>query len=257
MGGALVAGILAAKIVKPGQISVSDIDGKRRASLKRSLGVRVAKENSVAVRNADVVVLCVKPQQINGVLDDLKTGLDPRTLVISVAAGVRTERIERVLGKIPVIRVMPNTPALLRAGAMAFSLGRHARIKHERMAKTLLSALGTVWKVPEVQLDAVTALSGSGPAYVFYLTECLTAAGVSLGLPLILAEGLARQTVYGAGRMLNETSTPAAELRRRVTSPGGTTEAALQVLLKKNLTGIVREALTVARRRSQELSAGQ
>jgi pyrroline-5-carboxylate reductase len=137
-------------------------------------------------------------------LEELAGHVAPRTLVISVAAGVRAERIETILGKVPVIRVMPNTPALLRAGALVFSLGRHAKRRHEGMAKKILSALGRVWKAPETQMDAVTALSGSGPAYVFYLAECLASAGVSLGLAPPMAEALARQTVYGAGRMLAE-----------------------------------------------------
>ncbi len=257
MGGALVAGLLSAKVLKPAHITVTDLDGARLAALKKKFGVRTEKSNRAAAQNAGVVVLCVKPQQMAGVLDDLAGTVGPKTLVISVAAGVRAERIEKVLGKIPVIRVMPNTPALLRAGALVFSLGRHAKPRHEAVAKKILSALGRVWIVPETQMDAVTALSGSGPAYVFYLAECLAAAGVSLGLAPAMAESLARQTVYGAGRMLAETAETAGELRRRVTSPGGTTEAALNVLAGLDLMGTFKKALTAASHRSKELSGAK
>ncbi len=254
MGGALVRGLLSAKILRAPRMSVTDLDAGRRTALKK-FGVRAGADNRAAVRNADVIVLCVKPQQMPGLLAEL-AGVVKRALVISIAAGVRTERIEKALGKVPVIRVMPNTPALLRAGALVYASGRYAGRRHETTARKILSALGLVWKVSEPQMDAVTALSGSGPAYVFYLAECLAAAGTVLGLAPDLAEALARQTVYGAGRMLAETSEPAAELRRRVTSPGGTTEAALRVLIRGGLGGIFRKALTAARQRSRALSAG-
>lgn len=256
MGSALVAGLLAAKVTTPNRLSVADVDSERLSVLKKKFGVRTEKDNRLAVHGAEGVVLCVKPQQMAPVLEELAGHLVPRTLIISVAAGVRIDRIEKFSGKAPVVRVMPNTPALLRAGALVYSLGRYATPRHEATAKKILSALGRVWKVPETQMDAVTALSGSGPAYVFYLAECLTSAGVGLGLPPLLAEALARQTLFGAGRMLAETDEPAGNLRRRVTSPGGTTEAALKILFKKDLSGIFKQALTAACRRSKELSAG-
>lgn len=256
MGSALISGLLAAKISAPNQIVVSDVDSGRLSTFKKKFGVRTEKDNRIAVQGAEGVVLCVKPQQMVPVLEELAGHLTPRTWVISVAAGVRIDRIEKILGKVPVVRVMPNTPALLRAGALVYSLGRHVTPRQETTAKRILSALGRVWKAPETQMDAVTALSGSGPAYVFFLAECLTSAGVTLGLTPTLAEDLARQTLYGAGRMLAETGESAGDLRRRVTSPGGTTEAALKILMKKNLSGIMNQALTAACRRSKELSAG-
>jgi pyrroline-5-carboxylate reductase len=255
MGTALTGGILAAKIVRPSHVTVTDVNMAQSQALKKKFGTRIGKDNRAAVSNADVIALCVKPQHMGGVLEELAGHLGRQCLVISVAAGVQTDRIEKVLGKVPVIRVMPNTPALLRAGALGFSLGRHAKPRHEAVAKKILSALGRVWKVPETHMDAVTALSGSGPAYVFYLAECLAQAGISLGLPPGLAEGLARQTVYGAGRMLDETEESAGELRRRVTSPGGTTAAALAVLVRGDVAGTFKKAVTAASRRSKELSA--
>lgn len=257
MGGAMVAGLLSGKVLRATQVTIADVDAARRGALQKKFGVRTEKNNRAAAQDADVLALCVKPQQMAPVLAELAGHVGPKTWVISVAAGVRTESIERVLGKVPVVRVMPNTPALLRAGALVFSLGRYAGPRHEAVTKKLLTSLGRVWKVREDQMDAVTALSGSGPAYVFYLAECLASSGTKVGLDPAMAEALARQTVYGAGRMLAETVEPAAELRRRVTSPGGTTEAALKVLIESGLAKTFERALLAARQRSQELSAGQ
>jgi pyrroline-5-carboxylate reductase len=149
---------------------------------------------------------------------------------------------------------MPNTPALYGAGAMAYCLGRRATRAHEKAAVKILSAAGRVWKLPEDQLDAVTALSGSGPAYVFRLAEAMSAAGAALGLPAETSAALARQTVYGAGLMLQSSPETAATLRERVTSPGGTTAAALAVLDEAGIMNIFERALSAACRRSRELS---
>jgi pyrroline-5-carboxylate reductase len=157
-------------------------------------------------------------------------------------------------GNIPIIRVMPNTPALVRAGAIVYCAGRSVKPAHEETARRILASVGKAWKVDEVHMDAVTALSGSGPAYVFYLVEAMSAAGAALGLPAELAEALARQTVYGSGLLLKESRDGAEELRRRVTSPGGTTEAAVRVLEEAGTRGIFERALSAASRRSRELS---
>jgi pyrroline-5-carboxylate reductase len=254
MGTAFVAGLLAAKAVTASQIHITDVRPDNLRSLKKRFKVGVGEDNRTAVHSADVVVLCVKPQQMGAVLDEIKESISSRTLVISIAAGITSAYIENCLRETPVIRVMPNTPALLRAGALVYALGRRAKPVHEKLAVGILSSVGQVWRAEENQMDAVTALSGSGPAYVFLLAECLSDAGKTLGLPGPLAESLARQTIYGAGRMLAETSDPASTLRERVTSPGGTTAAALKVLDDKNLRQIFKDALSAARRRSQELS---
>lgn len=254
MGGALVGGLLAARVMKPGEIAISEPDAARRRSLAKKFGVKTLADNGAAAAQSQTVALAVKPQQMAGVLSELAGRVGPKHLLISVAAGVRTDAIEAAVGPVPVVRVMPNTPALLRAGAMVYALGARAKAKDEAAAKKILAALGPVWKAEESWMDAVTALSGSGPAYVFRLSEAMAAAGAALGLPATLAEALARQTVYGAGRMLAETAEPAAELRRKVTSPGGTTEAALKALEAGDFEGLFRKALGAARRRSEELS---
>jgi pyrroline-5-carboxylate reductase len=258
MGGALAAGLVSTKTLTPSAVVIADKDLARLAALKKTLGVRTTGDNHDAVADADVVLLCVKPQQMADVLAELRGRLTVRQTVISVAAGIRSRTIETSLGgrgvTIPVVRVMPNTPALERAGAMVYALGRAAGPTQDRLARTLLTPLGRIWRVDERLMDAVTALSGSGPAYVFFLAECLAAAGRTVGLPRELAEALARQTVYGAGVLLDRRPLPAGELRRQVTSPGGTTEAALRVLNEAALPKIFERALDAARRRSQELS---
>lgn len=255
MGEALAAGLLASGRLKPAGIVVTDVRPERRSELKRRYRVAAVADNREAVRGARAIVLCVKPQQMADVLAELRGTVGPRQLVVSIAAGIRIDFIEKGLdGDVPVIRVMPNTPALLRAGALAYCSGRRAKKAHEALAASLLSAAGRVWKVREDQMDAVTALSGSGPAYVFHLAEAMAAAGAKLGLPAGLAEALARRTAYGAGLMLEKSAEPAGELRRKVTSPGGTTEAALRTLEEAGFMTIFERALSAACRRSRELS---
>jgi len=257
MGRALIGGWIRAKQVRAGDLHVAEPDPVRAGGLKKDFKVRTFADNRAAVENVSVVLLAVKPQVMAGVLDGLRGAVTPRQLVLSVAAGVRLETLEAALGVgVPVVRVMPNTPALAGAGAMVYCLGRSATAAHERTAKKLLSAVGSVWKAPEDLMDAVTALSGSGPAYVFRLAEDLAAAGVFLGLPDDLAAALARQTVYGAGLLLRDSPESAATLRERVTSPGGTTAAALAVLAESGWSDVLQRALSAACRRSRELSEG-
>lgn len=257
MGRALIGGWIRAKQVRPGDLRVAEPDPGRAGGLKKDFKVRTFADNRSAVKGVSVVLLAVKPQVMAGVLAGLRGAVTPRQLVLSVAAGVRLETLEAALGAgVPVVRVMPNTPALAGAGAVVYCLGRSATAAHERTAKKLLSAVGSVWKAPEDLMDAVTALSGSGPAYVFRLAEDLAAAGIFLGLPADLAEALARQTVYGAGLLLRESLESPAVLRERVTSPGGTTAAALSVLAEGGWSDIFQRALSAACRRSRELSEG-
>jgi pyrroline-5-carboxylate reductase len=257
MGRALIGGWIRAKQARAGDLRVAEPDPARAGKLKKEFKVRTFTDNRAAVEGVSVILIAVKPQVMPQVLAGLKGAVTPRQLVLSVAAGVRLEVLEAALGSdVPVVRVMPNTPALTGAGAMVYCLGRRVTASHERTARKLLSAVGSVWKVPENLMDAVTALSGSGPAYVFRLAEDLAAAGIFLGLPPDFAEALARQTVYGAGLLLRESLESAAVLRERVTSPGGTTAAALAVLTEGGWSDIFQRALSAACRRSRELSEG-
>jgi pyrroline-5-carboxylate reductase len=253
MGGALVKGWLASRGASPRRITVADKDPKRLSAL-RPLGIKTTRDVRNAAAGAGVILLCVKPRQMDELLGELKGVVTARQLVVSIAAGLKTDFFEKRLGRVPVVRVMPNTPALYRSGASVYCLGRFARSGHGRKAEAIFASVGDVWKARESQMDAVTALSGSGPAYVFYLAECLIQAGQAAGLSAAMARSLARQTIFGAGMMLECAPEDAAELRRRVTSPGGTTEAALKVLMKAGLNKIFGKALAAASRRSRELS---
>jgi len=256
MAEALIRGLLVNQVASPQQIIATDVRPDRLAALQKQFGIRIESDNAQAARAADLIVLAVKPQQMSAVLATLRPG--PQTLIISIAAGITTTRIEQELGgSIRVIRVMPNTPALVGAGAAAVCAGRFALPEDSLAAETLLRAVGIVVTVEERLLDAVTALSGSGPAYIFLVTEALIKAGIEAGLPPEVARRLTIQTVFGSALLLRESSEDAAELRRKVTSPGGTTEAAIRVMVARNLPEIFQEAVAAAAQRGRELSGAK
>ncbi len=255
MGEALIQGLLTAKRAAPSQIIATDVRPERLESLAKTFGIRTMDDNVKAVADADIVLLAVKPQQMSAVLAPLKSATSDRRLFISIAAGVTTARIEGELGgKARVVRVMPNTPALVGAGAAALVKGAYATDDDLATAESILGAVGITVRVAERLIDAVTALSGSGPAYVFYVTEAMIKAGVGAGLDEALAKKLAIQTVYGAAKLLAESGEEPESLRRKVTSLGGTTEAALKVMSDRKLAEIFAEAIQAAEQRSRELS---
>lgn len=255
MGEALVRGLLSTKAVSPSRIIMTDVRAERREFFAKTFGVRALNDNAEAVKAADIVLLAVKPQQMGEVLAGCKPAMSASKLVVSIAAGVTTGRIERALGgKTRVVRVMPNTPAIVGAGAAALAKGVHATDDDLATAESILGAVGISVRVEEKFIDAVTALSGSGPAYVFYVTEAMIKAGVAAGLEEALAKKLAIQTVYGAGKLLVESGEEPESLRRKVTSPGGTSEAALQVMSERKLEEIFAESIKAAEKRSRELS---
>ena len=257
MGGALAAGALEAGAIRADRVTVFDPDP---AALRRAarLKFKKAATETDAVRAADIVFLCVKPQQMDDTLVRI-SGVAPserqKRCFVSIAAGVPIGRLQdRLGGGVPVIRVMPNTPALLRKGASALSRGASAKAAHEKMVREVIEAVGDVVAVEERFMDAVTAVSGSGPAYVFYLAEAMTAAAESLGIDADVAARLVRQTIFGAGAMLHEREESALELRQQVTSPGGTTAAAIGRLDEKACRAALVEAIRAAAARSAELS---
>lgn len=226
----------------------------RAAEVAATHGVTALTPEAAAAR-ASVIVVAVKPQDVRATLSQVSDSIRPDTLVISVAAGVSTAVLERNLPRgCPVVRVMPNTPALVGQGMSAISPGAHCSPQHVARAKALLAATGEVIEVPEYQQDAVTAVSGSGPAYVFYLVDAMAEAGVLLGLPRAVSTQLAVQTLVGAGAMLKETGTHPAVLREQVSSPAGTTIAALHALDVHGVRAAVVEAMIAARDRSAELA---
>ena len=241
-------------VLKENEIAVADAMPNRAATYANAFNA-VAYSNKDAVDFADIVILAVKPKDMSEVLKDIGSKITHGKLLISIAAGITTKRIEQELGGEPrVVRVMPNTPAMIGDGAAVLSKGTHASVQDLDMAEELLKPICLTLRVEENQLDAVTALSGSGPAYVFLIAEAMTQAGMAAGLSEEVASKLTIQTIYGAGRMLKESGEAPAVLRKNVTSPGGTTEAALKVMSERNLMEVFTEAVKAAEKRSRALS---
>ena len=256
MGETLLSGLLRAGR-SPADLVVAERRPDRAAELRAKYGVEVI-GNVEAVEKADTVVLVVKPQDMGAVVDEIAGSVKPGALVVSLAAGITTEFLEqRLPAGTPVVRVMPNTPALVDQGMAAISPGAHCDDEHLAHAESLLSAVGKVVQVAEKHQDAVTAISGSGPAYIFYVTAAMIEAGVFLGLPRTTATELVVQTLYGAATMLRETGDHPSVLRENVTSPGGTTVAALRTLDDHKVRAAFISALEAARDRSHELASGQ
>jgi pyrroline-5-carboxylate reductase len=256
MGGALIRGLIARGLA-PQMISVAEAVQLRRIQLADEFGVRVTADGREAVDGADVVVLAVKPQDMAATTQRLADVLAQRKpLVLSIAAGIRKADIAGWCGPdVPVVRAMPNRPALNSAGASAIYAGPELGAAHRKLAEDVLGAVGTtVWVGEESLLDVVTALSGSGPAYFFLLAELMTDAAVKLGLERDAALELAIQTLYGSGRMARESDGDLARLRAEVTSKGGTTEAALRSFESAKLRGIVAAALAAATERGREMA---
>lgn len=252
MGEALVGGLLDAGW-DVDAIAVAEVDPDRRRALEeRFPGLRVAPSPAWAVADAEIVVVAVKPADAPGALEQSLPSLGAGTLVVSIAAGVRIATIEAAAPGRPVVRAMPNTPAVVRRGATAISAGTHATEADVATAERVLAAVGIVVRVPEAHLDAVTGLSGSGPAYVFLVAEALTDAGVLAGLPRDVADALTRETLLGAATLLAEGESPE-RLRAAVTSPGGTTAAGLHVLESLGVRAAVADAVLAAAARSREL----
>ena len=256
MARSLVGGLIADG-VPAAQLQVAEPDAARRAALERDFGIRVTADNAAAATAARVVVLAVKPQAMPGVARELARPLAGRAaLALSIAAGIRSTDLARWLGDgVPIVRAMPNTPALLGCGATVLCAGPAARTAHRELAESILRAVGSVhWVEDEAHMDTVTALSGSGPAYFFLLAEAMADAAAELDMPPELARLLAIETALGAARMAIESDADIAALRQRVTSPGGTTEAAVEALEAGGFRALVTSALRRAQARSRELA---
>jgi pyrroline-5-carboxylate reductase len=255
MGETLASGFLRYLAPSP-EVVIVEKRPERAEELRRLHGVEVAGAVD-AVTGADVVVLVVKPQDTPALLDEIGASVAPGTLVISIAAGILTATIEaRVPAGVDVVRAMPNTPARVDRGVTGISAGAACSAEGLRLAERLLESVGTVIEVPESLQDAVTAVSGSGPAYVFFLAEAMTAAAQDLGLDAETATRMVNHTILGAATLLESSGEPAEVLRRNVTSPNGTTAAAIGTLEQLGVHQSVVAAITAARDRSRDLSAG-
>lgn len=255
MGEALIRGLIGAGVVQAGDILIREQDRERAAELRKSCRVRSAESAAALAEKADVLFLAVKPRQVEAVLEEIGPLLDRSRLLISVAAGISLSRIESHLASSPrLVRAMPNTPALVGEGATAISCGRLVTAADRRFLKKVFGAVGRVVEVGEDLMDAVTGLSGSGPAYVFTMIEALADGGVQAGLPRGTALELAAQTVLGAARMVLETGRHPSLLRDQVASPGGTTIQGIAALEALGFRSAVMTAVEAAADRSRELS---
>lgn len=254
MAASLIGG-LRAKGLEAAQIRASDPGEDTRAKVSAEHGIDTFADNAQAIDGVDVIVLAVKPQAMKAVCEAIRPSLQSNQLVVSIAAGITCASMTTWLGEQPIVRCMPNTPALLRQGVSGLYATSEVTAEQRQQAEELLSAVGiALWLNHEQQLDAVTAVSGSGPAYFFLLIEAMTAAGVKLGLPKEIAEQLTVQTALGAAHMAVSSDVDAAELRRRVTSPNGTTEAAIKSFQTNGFEALVETALGAAAHRSAEMA---
>jgi pyrroline-5-carboxylate reductase len=254
MAEALLKGLLRAHVAAPEEIICADRRTERGPELTHKYGVRFTNDNLAATRESAIVVLSVKPQAMNKLLQEIKPALDQSKLVISIAAGVPIAAIERQVGHgVRIIRTMPNMPALVGAGATALSPGEHATEADLAQARALFEAVGMAVVVDEPLLDAVTGLSGSGPAYIFLIIEALADGGVKAGLARDQAQELAAQTVLGSAKLLIETGEHPGRLKDQVTSPGGTAIAGLHTLEAGGLRTTLMDAVESATQRSREL----
>src|SRR3954451_22990390 len=256
MGETLLSGLIRAGR-RPEALVIGEKRRDRGHEMQERYGVG-AVSNVEAAQKADTLVLVVKPQDMGDVLDEIAPHVRPGQLVVSLAAGITTGFIEARLPEgIAVVRVMPNTPALVDEGMAAISRGSHCDESHLEEAESLMAATGRVIRVPERQQDAVTAISGSGPAYIFFVVESMIEAGVHLGLPRGIASELVVQTVVGSAKLLRETGEHPTVLREQVTSPGGTTAAAIRQLEDHKVRAAFLGAMEAARDRSRALAEGR
>jgi len=254
MGNVLISGILSHNLMPADKITVSDVAKDRLEDIKKTYGVRGTADNKKIVKDADIVILAVKPQIMAAVLKEIARAINKSKLIISIAAGISTQYIEGLLKKeARVIRVMPNTPALIGEGAAAITSGSHATDEDFAITRYIFEAVGITVSVTEDLMDAVTGLSGSGPAYGFVIIDALADAGVNMGLSRDIALKLAAQTLLGAAKLCLKGDKHPAELRDMVTSPGGTTIAGLKALEEGKLRATLIAAVEAATLRGKEL----
>ncbi len=254
MATALAKGWLAAGLLTPERCKASDPYPEAREKFQRATGSPAGADNRAVVRGSDVLILAVKPQSMPALLEEVRCEINEKHLIVSIAAGLSIAKLTEMLhGSYRIVRVMPNTPCLIGASATGFAAGPAASTDDAALVERLFNAVGTAFAVPENLLDAVTGLSGSGPAFVYVMIESLSDGGVRMGLPRDVATALAVQTVLGAARMVQETNQHTSMLKDAVASPGGTTIAGLHALEKAGFRAAVMDAVEAATRRSTEL----
>lgn len=261
IGGGNMASSLIGGLISNGypsdKITVSDLDAEKLARLNAQFNINTEQDSEVLANAVEIIVLAVKPQHMQSVAQQISPAVqEKRPLIVSIAAGIREASLENWLGgNLAIVRCMPNTPALVKTGATGLHANNHVSDEQKNTTESVLRSVGiTVWVETEQELDTVTALSGSGPAYFFLVMEALEQAAIDAGLDQKTARLLTQETAIGAAKMALASSESAATLRQHVTSPGGTTEAALGVMEKQGLRGIFHDAVVAAKQRSEELS---
>ncbi len=254
MAEALAKGIINASLSSVDKIIASDVDKKRCQILEKDTGIKTTQENKKITSESDIIILAVKPNIIGSILKELKNDITPKHLVVSIAAGIPLDFIESALNKgCRVVRVMPNTPCLVGETAAGYALGKAATRDDGKLVGEILNAVGKSYLLEEKHLDAVTGLSGSGPAFVYTVIEALSDGGVKMGLPRDISTKLAAQTVFGSAKMVLESGMHTGELRDFVTSPGGTTIAGLHALEKGSIRNALIDAVETATKKSKRL----
>jgi len=254
MGEAVLAAILDRKLARTEEIILSDVNEARRRHLIEKYGVLTTADNRLIAKSGDIIVLAIKPQTLEGVMAELRGSLKETQLVVSIIAGAAIDALRRGLGHNRIVRVMPNTPARIGEGISVWTATPEVTQKQKEQAGEIIRVMGEeIYVNDEKYLDMATAVSGSGPAYFFFFVEALTAAAVDIGLPDAIAKRLVLQTMLGSGHLLQKSEGTAAELRKMVTSPGGTTEAAINTLEQADFKAMVKKAVEAAHRRAREL----
>jgi len=253
MAEAIMYGVTKSDLYKPQDIIASDINPNRLVQIASELEIHTVQNNDEVMEKAQIIILSIKPQHFQSVLDKLQVKPDSSKIVISIAAGISIAFLEKKLGQIPVIRVMPNTPALVGAGMTALSKGQYASEEQLKIAEEIFKSVGKTVLIDEGLIDAVTGLSGSGPAYVYQFIEALADGGVQVGIPRKTAYVLAAQTVIGAGLMVLKTGIHPGELKDMVTSPGGAAIRAVNVLEKSGFRATVMDAVEASYLKSRQL----
>ncbi|MEK6764651.1 MAG: pyrroline-5-carboxylate reductase [Planctomycetota bacterium] len=254
MGEALIKGVLRAKLSSADKIIVSDVDKKRCQILEEDTGIKTTQENKKVTSSSDVMILAVKPNVMGSILEELKSDITPKHLVVSIAAGIPLDFIESFLNEgCRAVRVMPNTPCLVGETAAGYALGKNATRHDGELVGQILNAVGKSFLLEEKYLDAVTGLSGSGPAFIYMVIDALADGGVKMGLPREVSTKLAAQTAFGAAKMVLESGMHIGELKDFVTSPGGTTIEGLHALEKGGLRNALINAVEVATKKSKRL----
>lgn len=255
MAEAIISGVTRSGIFTSQEIIASDINEERLTLLKQKLGICVTQNNNDIIQKSNIIIFAIKPQYFHDVTDKLINKPGKEQIVISIAAGITIAFLEKKLGPIPIIRVMPNTPALIGAGMAAICKGNFAQANHLEIAERIFKSVGETVIIEEKLIDGVTGLSGSGPAYVYQFIEAFADGGVLVGLPRKTAYLLAAQTVVGAGLMVLKTGQHPGELKDMVTSPGGTTINAVKVLEKSGFRGAVMDAVEAAYLKSKQMGS--